>query len=145
MDKTDANRADDSQAVEELSDSQRPHFATFRCEHHGQQNTARNAMRGMGRTYQPDWRDKNTGEKRFSPIWWIAYSVRGKLIRESSHSRKESDGRKLLKKRLGEIAARKPVGPDIERTNFEDLAAMIVNDYKCHRTSKGVFLRLPCC
>jgi hypothetical protein len=86
----------------------------------------------MGRIYQPEWKDKKTGHIKTSPTWWIAYSVRGKLIRESSHSKKESDARKLLKKRLGEIAAGRPVGPDIEKTNFEDMAAMIVSDYKAN-------------
>lgn len=49
------------------------------------------AMRGMGRTYQPTWTDKRTGQLKTSPKWWISYSVRGKLKREPSHSLKESD------------------------------------------------------
>jgi hypothetical protein len=89
-------------------------------------------MRGMGRTYRPEWIDKKTGEKRVSPTWWIAYSVRGKLVRQSADSTKESVAKKLLKKRLGEAALGKPVGPDIERTAFEDMAAMIVNDYRAN-------------
>src|SRR5262245_16556043 len=71
-------------------------------------------------------------QKRASPTWWIAYSVRGKSMRESAHSPKESDGRKLLKKRLGEIALGKPVGPDVEKTTFEEMAVMIINDYKAN-------------
>jgi len=89
-------------------------------------------MRGLGRTYQPDWIDKKTGQKKVSPTWWIAYSVRGKLSRQSSHSTKESVAKKLLRKKLAEAALGKPVGPDIEKTNFEDMAAMIVNDYKAN-------------
>src|SRR5262245_39616257 len=89
-------------------------------------------MRGMGRIYQPEWIDKKTGQKRASPTWWISYSVRGKLIRESAHSTKESDGRKLLKKRLGEVALGKPVGPDVEKTTFEEMAVMIIDDYKAN-------------
>src|SRR6266542_2801024 len=89
-------------------------------------------MRGMGRIYRPEWIDKKTGQKRAAPMWWIAYSVRGNLKRESSHSTKESDAKKLLKKRLGEAALGKPVGPDVERTTFENLAAMIVADYRAN-------------
>jgi hypothetical protein len=85
-----------------------------------------------GRVYRPSWRDKKTGEMRESPTWWVSFSRRGKLIRESSHSTKESDARKLLRKRLGEIALGKPVGPDIERTIFEDLAGMVVLDYRAN-------------
>lgn len=89
-------------------------------------------MRGMGRTYQTTWTDKKTGQKKKSPKWSIAYSVRGKLIREPSHSTKQSDAWKLLKKRHGEIALDKPVGPAVEKTSFEDLAAMIINDYRAN-------------
>lgn len=89
-------------------------------------------MRGMRPPYQPSWIDKKTGEKRTSPTWWIAYSVRGKLHRESSGSEKEADAWKLLKKRHGEIALHKPVGPDVQKTTFEDMAAIIVNDYKAN-------------
>jgi len=86
----------------------------------------------MGRVYQSSWRDKKTGQKRISPTFWIAYSLRGKLIRESSHSRKEADAWRLLKKRLGEMALGRPVGLNIEKTTFEEMAAMIVNDYKAN-------------
>jgi Phage integrase family len=88
--------------------------------------------RGVGRVYRPSWRDKKSGEIKQSPNWWIAYSVRGTLKREPAHTSKEAVASKLLRKRLGEIALGKPVGPDIERTTFEDLAAMVVSDYKAN-------------
>jgi integrase len=66
------------------------------------------------------------------PTWWIYYNHNGKQIKESSHSTKEADAWKLLKKRHGEIAEGKPVGPDVTRTTFEDMAAMLVNDYKAN-------------
>jgi len=95
-------------------------------------NLNMDVMRGMRPPYQPAWIDKKTGEKRTSPMWWIAYSVRGKVHRESSHSTKEADAWKLLKKHHGEIELAKPVGPDVQKTTFEDMAAMIVNDYKAN-------------
>ena len=49
-------------------------------------------MRGIGRTFQR------------RSTWWIAYSHRGKEYRESSGSTSEAQARKLLKKRVGEIA-----------------------------------------
>src|SRR6266542_6694334 len=89
-------------------------------------------MHGMRPPYQNKWKDKKTGQERTSPIWSIAYSIRGEVIRESSHSKKQSDAWKLLKKRHGEIALGKPVGPDLEKTTFEDIAAMVINDYKAN-------------
>jgi integrase len=85
--------------------------------------------RGMGGVYQPTCRNRETGELGKIPTFWIYYSRQGKQIKESSHSTREADAWKLLKKRHGEIAEGKPVGPDVMRTTFEDLATMIVNDY----------------
>src|SRR5262249_12679087 len=93
-----------------------------------EKNTMKKAR--MGGVYQPHYKDRKTGEKVVLPTWWIYYNSRGKQVKESSHSTKESDAWKLLKKRHGEIAAGKPVGSDVNKTNFEDLAAMIVADYK---------------
>lgn len=40
---------------------------------------------------------------------------------------------KLLKRRLGEIGQGRLVGPDIERTTFEDLVEMLTDDYKANQ------------
>jgi site-specific recombinase XerD len=88
--------------------------------------------RGFGTVYQPTYKDKKTGEYKKSAVWWIQYCRQGKVIRESSESTKESAARKLLKRCHGEIEAGRPVGPDVTRTTFEDMAAMVVNDYKAN-------------
>lgn len=88
--------------------------------------------RGMGRVYQPTWKDRITGERKESPRWWIQYSNRGKIVRESSDSDKRADAVKLLRRRHAEIGAGRPVGPDVEKTTFADMAAMIENDYKAN-------------
>src|SRR5579883_945671 len=78
----------------------------------------RKSMRGMGRIF-----------KRGS-IYWIAYCHRGKEYRESSRSDNESQARKLLKKRIGEIANGHLIGPSEERLTFEDLGKMLIVDYE---------------
>src|SRR5262249_16992349 len=94
--------------------------------------------RGFGSIYQPAWRDRKTGEMKQSPNWWVAYWHRGELIREpaktkdGSYSSNRNDAVKLLRKRHGEISAGKPIGPDVEKTTFEDMAAMITDDYKAN-------------
>lgn len=88
--------------------------------------------RGFGRVYQPTWKDRLSGERKTSPTWWIQYSNRGKVIRESAHSDKRADAVKLLRRRHAQIGAGRPVGPDVEKTTFEDMAAMIANDYKAN-------------
>jgi site-specific recombinase XerD len=88
--------------------------------------------RGLGGVYQPTYRNGN-GEKITSAVWWIYFQdARGKQIRESANTTKESDAWKLLKKRHGEVETGKPVGPAIGKTTFEGMAEMIVNDYKAN-------------
>src|SRR5688572_22774953 len=76
------------------------------------------SLRGLGRTF-----------KRGS-VWWVAYYYRGAEKRESSGSEKESDARKLLKKRLGEIGRGRLLGPSEEKVTFDDLEADLIRDYE---------------
>jgi integrase len=94
--------------------------------------------RGMGGVYQPSYTDKKAGERVVLPTWWIYFNAKGKQVKESSHSTKEADAWKLLRKRLGEVSEAKPVGPDVTRTKFEDLMGLLVDDHKANsRRSTG--------
>ena len=75
-------------------------------------------VRGLGRIY-----------KRGS-VWWIAYYHRGKEHRESTESDRESQAKKLLKKRLGEIGRGILIGPVEGKVRFDDLAQGLITDYK---------------
>ena len=88
--------------------------------------------RGLGFVYQPIYVDKRTGERKTAATWWIQYSVRGKRYRESSGSSNRNMAIKLLKDRLGAAAQGRPVGPNVDRTRFEDLARMLVEDYRAN-------------
>ena len=95
----------------------------------------RKTVPGMGRIFQR------------GQTFWIAYYRNGKEHRESTHSVNENDATKLLKKRYGEIASRRFVGPQEERLMFEDLAKGIERDYtlrglRSTRAAKGRMLHL---
>ena len=75
-------------------------------------------MRGIGRVF-----------KRGS-TWWIAYYHRGKEYRESSDSESETQARRLLKKRLGEISSGRFIGPSEDRLTFEEMVKDLENDYR---------------
>ena len=60
-------------------------------------------MRGMGRVF-----------KRGS-VYWISYYHQGKEFRESSESDNESAAKKLLKKRIGEVAQGRLLGANQDR------------------------------
>ena len=94
--------------------------------------------RGMGYLYQPQWRDRRTGEQKTAATWWISYSTHGKRHRENAHSTKEADAAKLLKLRLGQAAIGMPVGPQVERTTLGDILKMVEVDYAANgRKSLG--------
>ncbi|MBF6571262.1 MAG: tyrosine-type recombinase/integrase [Candidatus Binataceae bacterium] len=86
-------------------------------------------MRGMGRIF-----------KR-GPVYWIAYSYRGKEHRESARSESESQARKLLKKRIGETSAGTFIGPNEERLTFEGMAGMLLIDYQINGKRSVATLR----
>ena len=66
-------------------------------------------------------------------VYWIKYYRNGKPYRETSGSDKESEARKLLKKRLGEITLGRFIGPDAERVTIRELAEDYLNDYRVNR------------
>ncbi|MGH9344336.1 MAG: hypothetical protein ACRD19_11315, partial [Terriglobia bacterium] len=88
--------------------------------------------RGLGFVYQPVYLDKRTGERKIAATWWVQYSIRGKRYRESSGSSNRNIAIKLLKDRLGAAAQGKPVGPNVDRTRFEDMSRMLVDDYRAN-------------
>ena len=61
---------------------------------------------------------------------WVQYFRAGKYYRESCHSDKESDAKRLLKLREGAIAAGKTPNLKVEKTTFDEIAADYVTDYK---------------
>jgi len=76
--------------------------------------------RGQGRVFQ----------KKGSKKWYIEYWWRGRQHRESSGSYRERDAVTLLNRRLGEIGSGRLVGPRVEKTTFEELGQMLVDDYR---------------
>jgi integrase len=92
----------------------------------------RRRMRGFGSVYQPTYTDRRTGERRRSAIWWLQYSFRGRVQRESSGSPARTDAVRLLRRRLAEMGRGRLVGPDVERTTLDDLATMVRDDYRAN-------------
>ena len=63
-------------------------------------------------------------------VWWVKYYRNGNPYRETSGSEKESEAWKLLKRRLGEIALGRFIGPDAERVTIRELAEDYLTDYR---------------
>ncbi len=75
---------------------------------------------GLGRIY------------RRGSIWWIQYYFRGDLHRETSGSTVRAEAVRLLRRRQAEMGQGRLVGPNVERTTLNDLAEMLVNDYRAN-------------
>jgi integrase len=63
-------------------------------------------------------------------IYWIRYSVNGESHHESSRSSKEADAKRLLKRRLGESADGRFIGPKFERILLCELCEDFLTDYR---------------
>lgn len=63
-------------------------------------------------------------------VWWIKYYRNGKPFRESTKSAKETDAKRLLKKREGEISEGKFPGIYFDRVLFDELADDFLTDYR---------------
>lgn len=63
-------------------------------------------------------------------MWWIQYYGQGQLFRESSHSNLKSAATSLLKLREGEIGQGRIPALRAERTTFEELAGLFLQDYQ---------------
>src|SRR5262245_45485701 len=89
--------------------------------------------RGDGSIFKEKYRDKRSGEIRECATWSIKYSVNGKPRKESSGSTFWKKAKGLLDKRLAEIRTGTYLGPEPERTTYEDLEKNLDNDYVVNR------------
>jgi integrase len=86
--------------------------------------------RGDGLVYQPTYIDKRTGERKTASTWWVQYFVKGARFRESTNSRSRSEAEDFLQQRLKAGAQGTPVGPKAGKVTFEDLATMLLDNYR---------------
>src|SRR5262245_35342643 len=63
-------------------------------------------------------------------IWWIQYSDPGKVHTESSKSTRRREAEALYKRRMAEIGRGRLIGPNAEKTTYEDLEQMLLDHYR---------------
>lgn len=100
--------------------------------------------RGTGRVFRR-WYVGPDGRKRQAETWSIAYYDRRarRKVREGTACKRQSEAEALLRRRLEDVGMRRPTGPQVERTTFEDLAALVVTDYLVN--GKRSLLRIRQC
>jgi integrase len=63
-------------------------------------------------------------------VFWIKFYRNGQAYRESSHSVKETDAKRLLRAREGQVSEGKFPGMRVEKILFDELAHDLVADYQ---------------
>jgi integrase len=71
--------------------------------------------------------------KRRGQIWWIRYYKNGRRFEESSGSTKESDAKRLLRLREGDIERGVAITPKVGRIRFDEAVKDVLNDYRTNR------------
>jgi len=66
-------------------------------------------------------------------VYWIQYYKNGKPFRESTRSHKETEAKRLLKRREGEVAEGKLPGVYFDRVRFDELAEELLRDYRINK------------
>ena len=87
----------------------------------------------MGTIYRRKKRDPTTGLLVETGPHWMQYFVDGRAIQESTRTRDRVEAKRLLKEKEGEVATGLYRGPKIERIRFEDLAALVKQDYQINK------------
>src|SRR5262249_36499732 len=80
--------------------------------------------------------------RKKSKFWWVKYSRNGRPYRETSGSTKESDARRLLRLREGDVERGVAVTPRVGRISVDEAAADLVNDYRVNNKRSRPHLEL---
>ena len=85
--------------------------------------------RGMGRVFQPMYKDKH-GKWQHTATWWVAYYHNGREEREPSGSKKKNDAVRLLRDRLAAATTGTLITGQAQRLRFNDLVEKLYQDYR---------------
>jgi integrase len=86
----------------------------------------------MGSIYKRKYKDKKTGEKKESSVYWVQYYRNGAPLRESTGTTVFSEAKTFLSLKEGDIAKGIPITPRMGRIKFSEMAADMINDYKAN-------------
>lgn len=65
--------------------------------------------------------------------YWMKYYIEGRPIQESTKTFDKESAKRVLKIKEGDIASGRYRGPSMDRVYFEDLSALVEQDYRMNR------------
>jgi integrase len=86
--------------------------------------------RGTGRIFRQQY--TKHGVTRETGTWYVEFwdPLHGRAVRESSQSVRYDDAKRLLKRRLGEVATGTYLGPAIEKTTLGEMLDLVQVNYE---------------
>jgi integrase len=88
--------------------------------------------RGEGSIFQKRYTDKKTGKTKKTSMLYMKFYVGGKPKIEPTGTRKHAEAKKILRRKLGEIANGRYIPADVDRTTFGQIKEMLLNHYKAN-------------
>ena len=88
--------------------------------------------RGDGSIFQKRYTDKRTGKTRKTSMLYMKFYVGGKPKVEPTGTTNPAKARKILRKKLGEIATGRYIPADVDKTTFGQIKDMLVNHYRAN-------------
>jgi hypothetical protein len=67
-------------------------------------------------------------------VWWAKYYVNGRPVRESTHTEKETEAKRILDGRRGRAATGQPMMPRADRVRYDEAAADLRQHYEATGT-----------
>ena len=92
----------------------------------------RQEERGDGSIFQKRHTDKKTGKTRKTSKLCMKFCVGGKPKVEPTGTTKLTEARKILRRKLGEIAGGRYIPADVDKTTFGQVKDMLVNHYRAN-------------
>lgn len=95
------------------------------------------SRRGLGHLFRPLYAPagmtyaeaRAKGALLESPTWWFRIYHRGKPLKWNTHETTPASAKRFRRRKLAELGAGRPAGPDVEKTTLRDIKAMLVDEY----------------
>lgn len=88
--------------------------------------------RGDGSIFQKRYTDRRTRATKKTDMLYMKFYVGGKPVVEPTRTTKWNKAKKLLRRRLGEIASGRYIPADVEKTTFGQVKQMALDHYRAN-------------
>lgn len=92
----------------------------------------RRQARGDGSIFQKRYTDKKTGKTKKTSMLYMKFYIGGKPTVEPTGTTKHAEAKKILRRKLGEIAGGRYIPADVDKTTFAQIKDMLLDHYRAN-------------